>query len=87
MAGIDPNHLAHQQPYVMKGLPDFNLNHQITDSLWSPRFRFSGYRARRTMRFWLLRNSGDARARGSRRFHARLNARTTRDVSCSDLLV
>eukprot|EP00965_Chrysotila_dentata_P162114 5353503-Pleurochrysis_carterae.AAC.2 len=30
MPGFDPNHLAHQQPHVVKQLPGFEPNHQIT---------------------------------------------------------
>eukprot|EP00965_Chrysotila_dentata_P003244 105129-Pleurochrysis_carterae.AAC.6 len=30
MPGVDPNHLAHQQPHVVKELPGFDPNHQIT---------------------------------------------------------
>eukprot|EP00965_Chrysotila_dentata_P130602 4317930-Pleurochrysis_carterae.AAC.1 len=29
MPGFDPNHLAHQQPHVVKELQGFDPNHQI----------------------------------------------------------
>eukprot|EP00965_Chrysotila_dentata_P095618 3160736-Pleurochrysis_carterae.AAC.1 len=30
MPGFDPNHIAHQQPHVVKQLQGFDPNHQIT---------------------------------------------------------
>eukprot|EP00965_Chrysotila_dentata_P216030 6189129-Pleurochrysis_carterae.AAC.1 len=54
MQEVDPNHLAHQQPYVVKGLPGFYPNHQITSSEVR-NSRSSGCRARCAARFWLLK--------------------------------